>query len=90
MLTMLHAENGEIIEVMQKQLLAQNKTAPKYHAVSRPPVVEEEATIRSTMLAKAAETRSLSYMSPAGRLWRLSAPPRSRVLPPSVKHARTI
>ena len=56
MLTMLHAENGEIIEVMQKQLLAQNKTAPKYHAVSRPPVVEEEATIRATMLAKAAET----------------------------------
>ena len=56
MLTMLHAENGEIIEVMQKQLLAQKKTAPKYHAVSRPPVVEEEATIRATMLAKAAET----------------------------------
>jgi dihydropyrimidinase len=56
MLTMLHAENGEIIEVMQKQLLAQKKTAPKYHAVSRPPVVEEEATIRATMLAKAADT----------------------------------
>jgi len=55
MLTMLHAENGDVVDVLQKQLLAENKTEPQYHATSRPPVVEEEATMRAMSLAKAAE-----------------------------------
>ena len=55
MLVMLHAENGDLIEVLQKQLIAAGKTGPKYHATSRPPVVEAEATSRATMLAKAAD-----------------------------------
>jgi len=54
MLTMVHAENGDVIDVLQKQLIAEKKTDPQYHAVSRPAVVEAEATSRATMLAKAA------------------------------------
>jgi len=54
MLTLLHAENADIIDVLQKQLIADNKTEPKFHAVSRPTVAEAEATIRATLLAKAA------------------------------------
>jgi dihydropyrimidinase len=56
MLTMLHAENGDVIDVLQKQLVAEKKTDPKYHATSRPPVVEAEATARATMLAQAASS----------------------------------
>jgi dihydropyrimidinase len=55
MLTMLHAENGDVIDVLQKQLLAEKKTDPQYHATSRPPVVEAEATTRATLLAKTAD-----------------------------------
>ncbi len=55
MLMMLHAENGDMIDVYQKQLLAGKKTDPKYHATSRPPVVEAEATARAAYLAKAAD-----------------------------------
>jgi dihydropyrimidinase len=54
MLTMVHAENGDVIDVLQRQLLAQKKTDPQYHATSRPPVVEAEATARATLLAKTA------------------------------------
>jgi len=55
MLTMLHAENGDIIDVLRKQLVAANKKDPLYHAISRPPAVEQEATIRATLLAKTAD-----------------------------------
>lgn len=54
MLTMLHAENGDIIDVLQKQLIADKKTDPKYHATSRPTIAEAEAAIRATRLALAA------------------------------------
>jgi dihydropyrimidinase len=54
MLTMLHAENGDVIDILQKQLVAQKNTDPKYHATSRPTVAEEEATVRATLLAEAA------------------------------------
>ena len=54
MLPMLHAENGDIINILQKRLIDEKKTDPKYHATSRPPVTEAEATTRATLLAKAA------------------------------------
>jgi dihydropyrimidinase len=55
MTLMLHAENGDVIDEMQKECLAKGWTDPKYHAVSRPPVVEGEATARAASLAKAAD-----------------------------------
>jgi len=52
---MVHAENADIIDVLQKQLLAEGKTGPYYHAVSRPPLVEAEATQRAIYLAAMAD-----------------------------------
>ncbi len=52
---MVHAENADAIDVLQKQLVTQGKTAPYYHAVSRPPLVEAEATKRAIYLAKMAD-----------------------------------
>jgi len=51
---MVHAENADMIDVLQKRLVAAGKTAPYYHAVSRPPVVEAEATRRAIYLAELA------------------------------------
>lgn len=55
MLPMIHAENGNIVALLQEKLVAAGKTAPKYHAESRPPLVEAEATARAAALAKAAD-----------------------------------
>ena len=51
MLIMVHAENGDVVAELTQQLLAEGKTAPKYHAVSRPPIAEGEATGRAVALA---------------------------------------
>jgi dihydropyrimidinase len=53
---MVHAENGEIVDVLQKQLIKEGKTDPKYHANSRPPLVEAEATKRAIYLSKIANS----------------------------------
>lgn len=50
--TMIHAENGDVLNWMTKKLEAQNLLAPKYHATSRPQLVETEATYRAIMLAE--------------------------------------
>jgi dihydroorotase-like cyclic amidohydrolase len=42
----MHAENGGAIDVIVKQALAEGKTAPKYHALTRPTTAEAEATTR--------------------------------------------
>ena len=42
----LHAEHGHMIDVLVKAALAEGKTAPKYHAITRPPTTEAEATHR--------------------------------------------
>ncbi|MEQ1736244.1 MAG: dihydropyrimidinase [Rhodoglobus sp.] len=51
MMTMMHAENGPVIDVMVKQLLEKGKTDPYYHGVARAWQMEEEATHRAIMLA---------------------------------------
>jgi dihydropyrimidinase len=53
-LVMIHAENGDIIDLMVKDFLAQKKTAPKFHARSRPPEAEGEATGRAIAIAQMA------------------------------------
>lgn len=52
---MVHAENADIIDVLQKQCLAKGQVEPIYHAVSRPPLVEAECTQRAINLAAMAE-----------------------------------
>lgn len=50
--TFVHAENGEIIDMLQKECVKAGKVEPKYHAVSRPPLVEVEATKRALYYAE--------------------------------------
>lgn len=51
-MTMIHAENTDCIEWMVKQLEIAGRIAPFYHAVSRPMLVEREATHRTISLAE--------------------------------------
>jgi dihydropyrimidinase len=53
-LVMVHAENGDAIDVLVKQALAEGKTEPKWHAATRPPITEGEATNRAIQLARIA------------------------------------
>ncbi|MBV9439551.1 MAG: dihydropyrimidinase, partial [Candidatus Eremiobacteraeota bacterium] len=53
-LVQVHAENGDVIEVTVKEALAGGKTAPKYHALTRPVELEGEATSRAIRLAEVA------------------------------------
>jgi dihydropyrimidinase len=50
----MHAENGSAIDVIVQQTLAEGKTAPIYHALSRPTTAEAEAVNRSIALAEIA------------------------------------
>jgi len=50
----MHAENGGVIDVLVKKALAERKTAPKYHALTRPARAEAEATHRAIALAEMA------------------------------------
>src|SRR6266436_4631064 len=47
----VHAENGDVIDVLVKQALAAGHTEPLYHALTRPPEAEGEATNRAIQLA---------------------------------------
>lgn len=48
----IHAENGAAIDVVVAQMLAEGKTAPHFHALSRSPQAEAEATHRAIALAE--------------------------------------
>jgi len=54
-LVMIHAENGDVLDILINDLLAQGKTEPKYHALSRPPEAEAEATGRGIAIAQMAD-----------------------------------
>ncbi|HEU5371728.1 MAG TPA: dihydropyrimidinase [Gaiellaceae bacterium] len=53
-LVMVHAENGDAIEVLMAEAIAAGNTAPVYHALTRPPETEGEATNRAIQLARVA------------------------------------
>ncbi len=53
-LVMVHAENGDAIDVLVKEALAAGHTEPHYHALTRPPETEGEATNRAIQLARVA------------------------------------
>ena len=51
-LTMIHAENAECIEWLTRRLEKAGRTAPRFHADSRPMLVEREATHRAMALSE--------------------------------------
>lgn len=52
MLVNIHAENPDLIDLRVAQFLAEGKTSPWHHYLSRPEFVEAEADIRAIHLAK--------------------------------------
>jgi dihydropyrimidinase len=50
-LVMVHAENGDVIDLLQRDALAAGHTEPRWHARTRPPGTEAEATNRAIELA---------------------------------------
>ena len=48
----VHAENGDVVWNLQKELVAKGLTGPEYHPVSRPSAVEGEATERALTMAR--------------------------------------
>lgn len=51
MLTMVHAENGDAIQILVEQAVAAGRHAPEWHALTRPAWAEAEATMRAVALA---------------------------------------
>ncbi len=50
----MHAENGGVIDVMMRRALAEGKTAPIQHALTRPVTAEAEAVHRAIAMAQIA------------------------------------
>jgi dihydropyrimidinase len=53
-LVMVHAENGDVIDQLVREALEAGHTEPLYHALTRPPAAEGEATNRAIQLARLA------------------------------------
>jgi dihydropyrimidinase len=69
MLTMLHAENGDVIEILVAEALAAGKTTPVWHAWTRPAWGAVEATVRGAALAATAESPLyIVHMNVAGEV----------------------
>jgi dihydropyrimidinase len=54
-LTLVHAENGHAISALIDNLIAQGKVEPKYHARSRPPVMQADGVARAVKVAEVAK-----------------------------------
>ena len=54
-LTMIHAENGIVINEIVQETLEAGHTAPKYHAISRPSAMEAEAVHRVAAISHQAK-----------------------------------
>ena len=52
----MHAENGSVIQVLVEEAIAAGNTAPKYHSLTRPTLMEGEATHRAIKISELAQT----------------------------------
>lgn len=68
-LTMLHAENGDVIEVLVREALAAGRTGPEWHARTRPAWGAVEAVLRASALsAQANAPLYIVHMNVAGEV----------------------
>ena len=51
-MAMIHAENSDAIAFLTERLMAQGKTAPRFHGLSRPMPIEREATHRAITMSE--------------------------------------
>ncbi len=73
MLTMLHAENGDVIDVLVAQALAEGKTEPIWHARTRPAWGAVETVLRACALsAQSGAPLYIVHMNTAGGLDQLN------------------
>lgn len=56
-LVMVHAENGDVIDYLIKEALEAGNTEPIYHALTRPSLIEGEATGRAAKLTALANSQ---------------------------------
>ena len=54
LLTMVHCENGDVIDVLVREAVAAGHREPKYHPLTRPAALEGEATARAIAIASVA------------------------------------
>ncbi|MGH2545066.1 MAG: dihydropyrimidinase [Ardenticatenaceae bacterium] len=54
LLPLVHAENGEVIDLLEREAVAAGNTEPRWHAAVRPALAEAEATNRAVALARMA------------------------------------
>ncbi|MDA0218067.1 MAG: dihydropyrimidinase [Proteobacteria bacterium] len=80
-LVMVHAENHDCIAFLAERLVRQGKTAPRYHADSRPQAVEREASHRAIALAEVAAAPLFLVHVSAGEAIEQIAWARARGLP---------
>ncbi len=74
MLTMVHAENGDVIDILVEEALAAGNIAPYYHAKTRPAWGAVEASLRAAALAAQAGDAPLYlvHMNAAGEVDQLA------------------
>jgi dihydropyrimidinase len=69
LLTMLHAENGDVIDILVAEALEAGHTSPEWHARTRPAWGAVEAALRAAALTAQAESRLyLVHMNVAGEV----------------------
>ncbi len=69
MLVMAHCENGDVIETLTAQALAEGHTAPEWHALTRPGWGAVDATLRVAGMAAAADANAyIVHMNMAGEV----------------------
>lgn len=73
LLCMLHAENGDVIEILTREALAFGRTEPIWHAKTRPAWGAVEAGLRGAALAEMAEAALyIVHMNVAGEVDQLA------------------
>ncbi len=55
MMVLVHAENGDVVDMLTRQFVAAGKLSPEYHALSHPAWSETEATLRAIALSSVAD-----------------------------------
>jgi dihydropyrimidinase len=69
MLTLLHAENGDVIDILVQEALAAGHTSPEWHARTRPAWGAVESSLRGAALAAMAKAPLyLVHMNTAGEV----------------------
>jgi dihydropyrimidinase len=69
LLTLLHAENGDVIELLTQEALAAGHTSPEWHARTRPAWGAVEASLRAAALAaQAGSPLYIVHMNAAGEV----------------------